>query len=48
MHFGLFTGQVGYAWNTALLYFKGGAAVVGDRNDIICQQRRPDRNFVRR
>ena len=33
--FGLFTGQVGYAWNTALLYFKGGAAVVGDRNDII-------------
>ncbi len=33
--FGLFTGQVGYAWNTALLYFKGGAAVVADRNDII-------------
>ena len=33
--FGLFTGQVGYAWNTALLYFKGGAAVIGDRNDII-------------
>lgn len=31
--FGLFTGQVGYAWNTALLYFKGGAAVVADRND---------------
>ena len=25
--FGLFTGQVGYAWNSALLYVKGGAAV---------------------
>ena len=24
---GLFTGQVGYAWNNALLYVKGGAAV---------------------
>ena len=33
--FGLFTGQVGYAFNTALLYFKGGAAVVADRNDIV-------------
>jgi len=33
--FGLFTGQVGYAWNTALLYFKGGAAVIGDRNDLL-------------
>ena len=33
--FGLFTGQVGYAWNTALLYLKGGAAVVADRNDIL-------------
>ena len=32
--FGLFTGQVGYAWNTALLYFKAGGAVVADRNDI--------------
>jgi outer membrane immunogenic protein len=29
--FGLFTGQVGYAWNNALLYVKGGAAVT-DRN----------------
>ena len=29
--FGLFTGQVGYAWNNALLYVKGGAAVAGDR-----------------
>src|SRR3981081_324387 len=28
--FGLFTGQVGYAWNSALLYVKGGAAVVSD------------------
>jgi outer membrane immunogenic protein len=33
--FGLFTGQVGYAMNTALLYLKGGAAVVADRNDIL-------------
>ena len=28
--FGLFTGQVGYAWNNALLYVKGGAAVTND------------------
>jgi outer membrane immunogenic protein len=33
--FGLFTGQIGYAWNTTLLYVKGGAAVVADRNDIL-------------
>jgi len=25
--FGLFTGQIGYAWNSVLLYAKGGAAV---------------------
>ncbi len=31
--FGLFTGQVGYAWNNALLYVKGGAAVVADKYD---------------
>src|SRR4051795_10893000 len=29
--FGLFTGQVGFAWNNALLYVKGGAAVTDDR-----------------
>jgi outer membrane immunogenic protein len=29
--FGLFTGQVGYAFNTALLYVKGGGAVVANR-----------------
>jgi outer membrane immunogenic protein len=29
--FGLLTGQVGYAWNNALLYVKGGAAVTDDR-----------------
>jgi outer membrane immunogenic protein len=29
--FGLFTGQIGYAWNSALLYVKGGAAVTADR-----------------
>jgi outer membrane immunogenic protein len=33
--FGLFTGQIGYAWNNALFYVKGGAAVVDDRNDIL-------------
>src|ERR1700730_18396848 len=33
--FGLFTGQVGYAWNNALLYVKGGAAVVDDKYSII-------------
>jgi outer membrane immunogenic protein len=29
--FGLFTGQVGYAWNNVLWYVKGGGAVTGDR-----------------
>jgi outer membrane immunogenic protein len=29
--FGLFTGQIGYAWNAALLYVKGGAAVTDNR-----------------
>lgn len=29
--FGLFTGQVGYAWNNALLYVKGGAGVVSNK-----------------
>jgi outer membrane immunogenic protein len=29
--FGLFTAQVGYAWNNALLYVKGGAAVTDNR-----------------
>jgi outer membrane immunogenic protein len=27
---GLFTGQIGYAWNATLLYFKGGAAVTSN------------------
>jgi outer membrane immunogenic protein len=27
---GLFTGQIGYAWNAALLYLKGGAAVTNN------------------
>ncbi|MGJ4902804.1 outer membrane protein [Bradyrhizobium sp. HKCCYLS2058] len=31
--FGLFTGQVGYAFDNILGYIKGGAAVVGDRYD---------------
>jgi outer membrane immunogenic protein len=29
--FGLFTGQLGYAWNNALLYVKGGGAVTANR-----------------
>ena len=32
--FGLFTGQIGYAWNNALLYLKGGAAVTHDKYDV--------------
>jgi outer membrane immunogenic protein len=28
---GLFTGQIGYAWNNTLLYMKGGAALTSDR-----------------
>ena len=32
--FGLFTGQVGYAWNNALLYVKGGAAVTDNKYTI--------------
>ncbi len=31
--FGLFTGQIGYAWNNVLAYVKGGAAVVDDKYD---------------
>lgn len=29
--FGLFTGQIGYAWNNALLYVKGGAGLTSNR-----------------
>jgi outer membrane immunogenic protein len=32
---GLFTGQIGWAWNAALLYVKGGAAVTGNTFDIL-------------
>ena len=32
---GLFTGQIGYAWNAALLYLKGGAAVTSNRFSIL-------------
>jgi outer membrane immunogenic protein len=31
---GLFTGQIGYAWNAALLYLKGGAAATSNRFDL--------------
>lgn len=33
--FGLFTGQIGYAFNNALLYVKGGAAVTSTKYDSI-------------
>jgi outer membrane immunogenic protein len=33
--FGLFTGQVGYAWNNVLLYVKGGAAITSTSYDFI-------------
>jgi outer membrane immunogenic protein len=32
---GLFTGQIGYAWNASLFYFKGGAAVTSNRFSIL-------------
>jgi outer membrane immunogenic protein len=32
---GLITGQIGYAWNAALLYVKGGAAVTGNQFNIL-------------
>ncbi len=32
---GLFTGQIGYAWNQALFYVKGGAAVTSNRFSIL-------------
>src|SRR4249919_2612777 len=32
---GLFTGQIGYAWNAALFYVKGGAAVTSNRSSIL-------------
>ena len=33
--FGLFTGQIGYAWNNVLLYVKGCAAVVSNKYDVL-------------
>ncbi len=32
---GLFTGQIGYAWNASLFYFKGGAAVADSRFSVL-------------
>jgi outer membrane immunogenic protein len=32
---GLFTGQIGYAWNASLLYVKGGAAVTSNSLSIL-------------
>jgi outer membrane immunogenic protein len=32
---GLFTGRIGWAWNTTLLYAKGGGALARDRYDYI-------------
>ena len=34
---GLFTGQVGYAWNSTLWYVKGGAAVTHDKYNGVSQ-----------
>ena len=39
--FGLFTGQVGYAWNNALLYVKGGAAVTVESTTHSYRDRAP-------
>ncbi|MCE3258355.1 MAG: putative outer-rane protein precursor [Nitrobacter vulgaris] len=33
--FGLFTGQIGYSWDAALLYVKGGAAVTSNRYRVL-------------
>jgi outer membrane immunogenic protein len=34
--FGLMTGQAGYAWNNALFYVKGGAAITSDKyNEVL-------------
>lgn len=35
--FGLFTGQVGYAWNNLLWFVKGGAAVTNDKYEGVFQ-----------
>ena len=32
---GLFTGQIGYAWNASLFYLKGGAAVTSNRLSVL-------------
>ncbi len=32
--FGLFTGQIGYAWDRALVYVKGGAAVTSNKYNV--------------
>jgi outer membrane immunogenic protein len=32
---GLFTGQIGYAWNASLFYVKGGGAVTSNRFDVL-------------
>ncbi|KWV49822.1 hypothetical protein AS156_14915 [Bradyrhizobium macuxiense] len=32
--YGLITGQIGYAWDAALIYLKGGAAVTSNRYDV--------------
>ena len=32
--FGLFTGQLGYAWNNVLIYAKGGAAIASNRHNL--------------
>ena len=39
--FGLFTGQIGYAWDATLLYVKGGAAVTSNRYRSLRYRDRP-------
>ena len=36
--FGLFTGQIGYAWDRALFYVKGGAAVTDNKYNVFGAQ----------
>ncbi len=46
--FGLFTGQVGYAWNNVLFYVKGGAAVVTDKYNTTVIAERSDQRLRQR
>jgi outer membrane immunogenic protein len=43
--FGLFTGQIGYAWNNTLAYVKGGAAITSNKYEFV-SLRPADAGFV--